>query len=399
MAKLVRQTPRTAVLLFLVYQMTVNSPDRQTHPLGFNNPFADYVKMLPHEIPLPTFYTAEERELLVGTSLSAALQQKITSLEHEFEILKTSTTDIAWCRKLWWDDSSGVLSLDDWLLADAMYRSRALDLPRAAGTGMVPVVDMANHASHEHYNARFEVDGTPPERVLLVARDSKTIHPGDEITIMYGCGGACEMIFSYGFLDRDATSAREMFLELAMPADDPLRIAKIRYAQEAPGVRIFVDDSNQVRWESTFVWWACTNQEDGLDFRVERTVDGDMDLKAVWKGEELDAGDLHSVLMRDPLRDVFTLRAVVLIQDTIEQQGMQLAASEDDFNSVLPSDQVRISVYQTIGKLRKLEMDLLTRAYDKLETEVSMECRAGRNAVLTLIVRTEGSAPRIHLRS
>ncbi|KIW62592.1 hypothetical protein PV04_10753 [Phialophora macrospora] len=362
------KTPRTAVLLFLVYQMTINSPDCQGHGLGVSNPFADYVKMLPHEILLPTFYTPEEMDLLTGTSLSDALGQKMISLEREFDSLKAFTADIPWCQKIWWDDSTGSLSVEDWKLADAMYRSRALELPRGAGVGMVPVVDMANHASDDRYNARFEVD-EETESVLLVARDDRTVKQGDEITIMYGCGGACEMIFSYGFLEEHATSAREMFLGLSIPTDDPLRVAKIRFAQEAPGVRIYVDDSNQVHWESTFVWWACVNQEDGLEFRVERTIDGDMELKALWKDKELNAGTLQSSLVDDHLRDVFALRAVVLIQQTIEQQGTKLAASQEGFQNTLIGNQVRLPVYQTIGRLRTLEVELLARAYEILETE------------------------------
>jgi hypothetical protein len=350
--------------------MTINSPDCQGHGVGVSNPFADYVKMLPHEILLPTFYTPEERDLLTGTSLSDALDQKMISLEREFDSLKAFTADIPWCQKIWWDDCTGCLSVEDWILADAMYRSRALELPRGLGVGMVPVVDMANHASDDRYNARFEVD-EETESVLLVARDDRTVKQGDEITIMYGCGGACEMIFSYGFLEEHASSAREMFLGLSIPTDDPLRVAKIRFAQEAPGVRIYVDDSNQIHWESTFVWWACVNQEDGLDFRVERTIDGDMELKALWKDKELNAETLQSSLLDDRLRDVFALRAIVMIQQRIEQQGTKLAASEDGFKDTLTGNQVRVPVYQTIGRLRALEMELLARAYEILETEVS----------------------------
>ncbi|KAK5453590.1 hypothetical protein LTS15_006776 [Exophiala xenobiotica] len=362
------QKPRTAVLLFLIYQMTINSPDNKGHALGFNNPFADYVKFLPKDIALPTFYTPDERDLLIGTSLAEALDQKLVSLEREFDSLKAATETIPWCQQAWWDDITGCLDIGDWKLADAMYRSRALDLPRGASVGMVAVVDMANHASDDRYNARFEVDedaGT----VLLVVRDERSIQAGEEVTIMYGAGGACEMIFSYGFLEDHASSAREMFLSLNLPAEDPFRLAKIRFAQEAPGVRIYVDDADQVHWDSTFVWWACVNQEDGLDFRVEQTVDGDTELKATWKDNDLEAEELRSTLLEAPLRDVFVLRATVLVQKRVEEQGMRLAASEDDFENALPNSQIRPSTYDTIGRLRELELELLTRAFETLERQ------------------------------
>ncbi|KAK4934586.1 hypothetical protein LTR10_024189 [Elasticomyces elasticus] len=362
------QNDRTAVLLFLVYQMTINSPDNNDHALGVNNPFADYVKFLPKDIPLPISYTADERELLIGTSLAEALDQKLISLQREFDSLKAATETIPWCEQAWWDEITGSLDFADWKLADAVYRSRALELPRGASVGMVPVVDMANHASDDRYNARFEVDEDTGS-VLLVVRDGKSVKKGDEVTIMYGCGGACEMIFSYGFLEEHARSAREMFLGLSIPADDPLRKAKIWVAQAAPGVRIYVDDADQVRWDSTFVWWACINQEDGLEFRVERTVDGDTELKALWRDSELDPNTLQAKLLEDYLRDVFVLRGTVMVQQRVEEQGMRLAASEDEYDNALPNTQIRPFVYETVGRLRKLEMDLLTRTYEALEEQ------------------------------
>lgn len=358
-------------MLFLVWQMSINNPDAHHHGLGFHNPFADYLKFLPKEILLPTFYTSEERDLLYGTSLSDALDQKSTSLEREFDNLREATQVIPWCQRAWWDDQPGCLDIEDWKLADAIYRSRALELPRGAGVGMVPVVDMANHASDDHFNARFEVD-EKHEQVQLVVRDNKSIHQGDEITIMYGVGGACEMIFSYGFLDEHATSAREVFLNLSISSDDPLRQAKIRFAQDAPGVRLYVDDKNEVKWESTFVWWACVNQEDGLDFRVEQTVTGDTELKAGWNDQDLQADALEPTLHKHHLYDIFLLRAIVTIQRRVEEQGMRMAQTQDDFEGIVPDNvQIRTTVYETIGKLRSLEMDLLSRAYETLETQVT----------------------------
>ncbi|KEF57491.1 uncharacterized protein A1O9_05408 [Exophiala aquamarina CBS 119918] len=351
--------------------MTINNPDSYQHGLGVHNPFADYLKFLPKEILLPTFYTPAERELLLGTSLSDALKQKAASLEREFDNLREATQVIPWCQRVWWDDQPTRLDIEDWKLADAIYRSRALELPRGAGVGMVPVLDMANHASEDHFNAHFEVDETQGQ-VLLVARDNKSIRQGEEITIMYGVGGACEMIFSYGFLDEHATSAREMFLDLPISFDDPLRLAKIRFAQEAPGVRLYVDQQNEIQWESTFVWWACVNQEDGLDFRVEQAVTGDTELKAVWNDQDLQADGLQPTLRKHRLYDVFLLRATVTIQNRVESQGITLAVSQDSFEAHLPDQvQIRTSVYETIGRLRSLETDLLTRAYETLEEQVT----------------------------
>ena len=356
-------------MVFLLYQITTASPDAIALHGAVNNPLTDYVKFLPKDIPLPTFWNDEERSLLIGTSLADALDQKLKSLEKEYRALRQATERIDWCQKHWWNESAGTLSFEDWKLADAMYRSRALELPRGLGDSMVPVVDMANHASNDKHNARFEVDDDGS--ALLVVRDERTIKAGEEITIMYGCGGATEMIFSYGFLEDTAQSAREVFLGLDLPEDDPLRTAKARYCKEAPGVRLFVDEGGNLKWDSTYVWWACVNEEDGLDFKVLQTNEGDRELRAVWKGNEFEAHELKSLLMKDELHDVFQLRALVLIQQRAELQGMKIAQTDNQFEQAREQSGVRDSIYKTVGKLRGLELELVAAAYEALEAQVS----------------------------
>lgn len=75
-----------------------------------------------------------------------------------------------------------MLSFDDWLQVDAMYRSRALEFP-GIGDCMVPCVDMANHASGEGTIALYETDGQG--NAVLLLRDDKRLEVGDEITITY----------------------------------------------------------------------------------------------------------------------------------------------------------------------------------------------------------------------
>ena len=349
--------------------MTLSDPDLATNSIGVKNPLTDYFCSLPKDIPLPTFLSAKERELLIGTSLSDALEQKLSSLEKEFELLRERTTSIGWCNKVWWDEGTGRLMFDDWLLCDALYRSRALELPRGVGDAMVPVLDMANHAADDRYNARFEVGGDG--QVLLLVREGKQIRENEEVCITYGCGGASEMIFSYGFLEKNVQSAREMFLTLRAPEDDPLRIAKMHFAKEAPGFRIFTAPQGHVSWESAFVWWACVNEEDGLDFEVLQTIDGTRELQALWQGKELDPDDLKSTLMSDPRKDIFMLRATVMIQERVEKQGEDLSLSQaafEEYSSRTPEN--KEFSYETIRHLRDLELDFLTSSYRALESEV-----------------------------
>lgn len=337
--------------------------------IGLANPFTDYVKFLPKTYSLPSFYEAEELELLSGTSLADAIQQKLASLEREFVTLKETTEGISWCRDYWWNEDSGYLTLDDWKVVDAMYRSRALELP-GIGDAMVPLVDMANHASDDAHNARFEIDAEG--NVLLLLRETKDVKKGEEITIQYGVGGACEMVFSYGFIERTASSAREMFLSLDIPLDDPLRVAKKAIARQAPGVRLFMDNSGQIGWESKYIWWACTNEEDGLEFEVAQKTDGTNELHALWKGTAFDPASLEDILLSDELRDIYRLRAVVTMQHRLEEQGRRMGGSEETLQLNHNALTTQAAAFQTIRQLHFLEGQLLSRAYEALEKEVSV---------------------------
>lgn len=250
-----------------------------------------------------------------------------------------------------------------------MYRSRALELPLGIGDAMVPILDMANHSADNRYNARFDINDNDG-RVVLVVRDGRQISENDEVTITYGCGGASEMIFSYGFLEENVQSAREMFLSLKIPEDDPLRMAKLHLCSEAPGVRVFLGPDGHVHWESNFVWWTCINQEDGLDFELAQTTNGEQDLQALWNGHTLDPDNLEKMLKDHPKWELFHLRAVVTVQQRVERQGELLSISQEAFNdaSTSMSGDKRFS-YETIRNLRDLELNLLMASYEALEKE------------------------------
>jgi hypothetical protein len=314
--------------------------------------------------------------------LFEALQQKTRGLDKEFELLREWTKGLGWARKTWWgltldedgqdheDAYSPSLQFADWKLVDAIFRSRALELPGTKEIVMVPVLDMANHSSGDTYNARFETNDKGD--VMLVARDGKRIQAGEEVTIMYGCGGACEMIFSYGFLDQRFQSARELFLSLDIPRDDPLRLAKMRVSEAPPGMRIYQDAAGEIGWESEFVWWACVNEEDGLSFEVLQTNDGQKELKAFWKGREFQGSEIPELLMKDARVDVFTLRSLVLLQQRVEEQGLKISDSEASFEQAKDSAEsgIRHATWELVNKLRDLEMDLLTGAYETLDIKV-----------------------------
>jgi hypothetical protein len=159
------------VLTFLLLQATICCPDIKN--IGLLNPLTEYVKFLPDEL-LPTFWSEEEQDLLEGTTLKPAVRAKLNSLLREFEAVRTATESINWCAKY------GLVTFEDWMLVDAMYRSRALEFP-GAGDCMMPCVDMANHASGEATAALYETDENG--NGLLLLREGKCVAKEEEITI------------------------------------------------------------------------------------------------------------------------------------------------------------------------------------------------------------------------
>ncbi|PGH13968.1 hypothetical protein AJ80_06108 [Polytolypa hystricis UAMH7299] len=377
------KTARGAILIFLLVHITYSDPDlhgdASSEHLRVCNPWTEYIKFLPKSFLLPTFYTIEERELLHGTSLEVALDAKLNSLEKEFEWLREATTSIPWCVREWWNEETGRLSVEDWKLVDAMYRSRVLELP-GTGHAMVPCVDMANHASGNDTGALYETGETG--NAALQLRWGQSLNPGDEVTITYGDEkGAAEMIFSYGFLEGGLTNARQLFLSLDIPDDDPLRLAKKAFCNDAPGFRLFTPsesppssssaESIQTDWESAFVWWACVNEEDGLEFRILQSTDGNSELKVSFKSQDLDSSDqLERLLKDDPMWHVFQLRAVVTVQDRVANQIAQLRGSDEyveQWRELVDETAIRRVVWDMATRLRKLEEDLLEQGARDLE--------------------------------
>ena len=188
------------------------------------------------------------------------------------------------------------------------------------------------------------------------------------------------MVFSYGFLDPERTAANQVFVGLDIPDDDPLKMAKMAFYKGAPGVRMLSppasSETQSTSWDSPFVWWACVNEEDGLDFNVLQTNDGGRELRASWKGEEVDlSGGLRNCLATDPLWDVFQLRAVVTILDRLETQSFTLQQTQGIIAEISQDESMREifrpDVFGTVMRLRGLEAKMLEKAIEDLAKQVS----------------------------
>ncbi|MCJ1250822.1 hypothetical protein MMC30_008050 [Trapelia coarctata] len=363
------KTAKGAIVIFLLIQLTHASPST-TAKTGNATPWTTYIQFLPSTIPLPTFYTPGETALIAGTTLSAALTHKLSKTHEEYAHLRASTLSLPCCAP-WWSSPSP-LTLTDYMHADALYRSRAMDLP-STGLALVPVIDMANHASGAATNAHYDTDSNG--NAVLILWGGKSPKDGEEIVITYGDDkGACEMLFSYGFIDPNLSDARTMFLDIGIPPDDPLAAAKTAAFDAPPGFRLFIDPASsawetKVAWYGPFVWLQCINEEDGLTIKLAQLRNGDTELKKFWKGREVkDIMALERALAADKMLDVFRLRAYVSMNARINAQIKML---EETYNRFWGGDaggfEGRSEVKGVVGRLGDLEGRLLRLAAEQFD--------------------------------
>ncbi|KAH7356897.1 hypothetical protein BKA65DRAFT_580014 [Rhexocercosporidium sp. MPI-PUGE-AT-0058] len=351
------KSTRGDVMLFLLMQMTIAAKHHGMN-IGLSNPWTEYVRMLPSEVPVPTLWSEEERLMLSPVSAKTA------SLIQEYENLREKTIDIPWCQKCWWDNVD--LTYQDWFLLDAWYRSRCLEVPNA-GESMIPCVDMVNHSSQANSYYERKSDNN----LVLLLRPDVQLTAGSEVTISYGASKThAEMLFSYGFID-EKSIAQGLTLSLEPVPDDPLGKAKVAAFSKPTTLQIFEKDGI-VQWDSSFIYFMCLNEEDGLEFKVLQQNDGSLgQLKVFWQGSDVtDATDNFDFLTSDhALKDVFKLRVIALLQDRIQQQLECLYESEDALQALGSTALVSQDRYRSALQLRKSETGILEEAFKATEKE------------------------------
>lgn len=246
-------------------------------------------------------------------------------------------------------------------------------------------MDLASHAAGVRTNAMYDRSSTS---YTLYAKPGMSIDKGEEITITYGDEkGACEMIFSYGFIDAAMSSAGTLFLSLTIPEQVTSRRAKLEVAQCAPGFKIIetqpsssvdrsdVDsDVRTIDWEGDFIWFLCLSEEDGFAAQVAVDVDGQEHFELTFGTQVISDGaaGLRRMLASSELWDVYLLRATVLLQQRVFDQLQVLYSSQDEAEATEHGEgtSVRDGPFATAMRLRALEFDLLNRAYESFEEKV-----------------------------
>ncbi|KAI1335421.1 hypothetical protein F5Y15DRAFT_249168 [Xylariaceae sp. FL0016] len=354
-----RQSARGDILLFLMAQLVLSSPD-YTSGQGASTPWSQYFSLLPTDVPVPTMWTESELSLLRGTSLETAVAAKLAALTKEFDVIRAKTENIPqWYELLSIDEE---ITVSDWILLDALYRSRSLGLPKS-GESMVPCLDLVNHSNSA--TAYFEETGK--DEVALLLRSGSKVPQGSEVTIDYGTDkSAAEMLFSYGFID-EQSAAKSMVLRLESMDDDPLSKAKLHVFGAPPVLEIKDTDSGVPQWSAPFAYLMCLNQEDGLDFRVLQETDGTRHLRMFW--QDIDITDQSDTIKdridKHELRQVFQLRTVMVVLEVLNQRISGIVASE-----TIPG-LARASVWHAAAHLKRVESELLERTLQELENQVS----------------------------
>ncbi|KAI1389844.1 SET domain-containing protein [Hypoxylon trugodes] len=356
------QSTRGSILLFLLTQQVLASPDYEGG-LGPSTPWTQYFSILPTQVPIPTMWTELELSRLKNTSLESAVSAKLTVLTREFDDLRASLSELAYWNDLLTIDEA--ITIRDWILLDALFRSRSLELPKS-GESMVPGLDLVNHSS----KATAYYDENDKGKAVLHLREGCSVARGDEITIDYGRDKSpAEMLFSYGFIDIDSTT-RSLTLPLEPLDDDPLAKPKLAVFGKPPKLQITEGESGVARWNGDFVYLMCLNEEDGLDFKVVQETNGSNHLKMFWQDSDITnpSDTFKSIIQGHELYPIFELRALTVVLIITSHQLEELVAGQE--NNVTPGS-VRPEIWQAATQLRLIETSILERSIKAFEDQVS----------------------------
>ncbi|KAI1454467.1 SET domain-containing protein [Annulohypoxylon moriforme] len=355
-----RRSTRGDILLFLLVQLVLSSPDYKGGQ-GPSTPWTQYFSLLPSHVSTPTMWSESELSYLKGTSLEPAVSAKLTALTKEFDDIRAKTASLPF-----WDETFSIdesVTIQDWILLDALYRSRSLGLPHS-GEAMVPCLDLVNHSSKA--NAYFDENGDG--EIILRLRQGCGVSAGNEITIDYGGDKSpAEMLFSYGFIDTDST-VTSLTLPLEPFSDDPLATAKLHAFGTPPKLKLAEDDTGNPHWTAPFVYLMCLNEEDGLQFRVLQETDGSRHLKMFWQDTDVthEPDAIVDHIHNHELYPLFKLRVITVLYDIFQTKIEELTGTRD---RDMISGSTREEIWEVVSRLNSLEAGIIKKCLRVLDEE------------------------------
>lgn len=289
-------------------------------------------------------------------------------MTYEFDQLREKTSSLPFWNELFAWETRDAISLDDWVLVDAWYRSRCLELPNS-GHAMVPGLDMINHSA----SATAFYEESSKDSVELLVRPDCAVSSGDEVTISYGDEKSpSEMLFSYGFIDPE-NIRYQLTLQLEPLPDDPLAKAKLHVFGGPPTLTV-CRTKEGIQWSSPMVYLMCLNEEDGLDFRLLQDPAGDRQLRVFWQDHDVTgrATEFETLIQDHPLCEVIKLRAATVIQEHVESQLAKLSGgpSGDQLEPLVEAGVLKAECIAAAEVLKTSESFLLAEALKSIEGEV-----------------------------
>ncbi|KAJ1761056.1 hypothetical protein LPJ58_001396 [Coemansia sp. RSA 1591] len=179
----VELTGRPLLCAFLIQQRFVTSESSFWHP---------YISILPHEFHTPLFFTSQELDLLRGTPMEHAVEDRRQLLRKEHAATLRGVSDVVIPRS--------ELTFENYVWAAAVVSSRAFTESLVSGTAgsdgetsvLLPLLDMMNHR--------------PLTRVSWITNDATigfqagaVIEAQSEVVNNYGAKSNEELLLGYGF--------------------------------------------------------------------------------------------------------------------------------------------------------------------------------------------------------
>ncbi|KAK3319101.1 hypothetical protein B0H66DRAFT_517615 [Apodospora peruviana] len=389
---------RQLALLFMLFQVIlirstppsdkVNNQHSAPRP-AIEAAWIEYMRIQQPDVPVPTMWSDAERALLKGTSLESATETEMELLRREFALIQAAayqTGILNWRETLL---NPSVITVRDWFWVDALFRSRAFDLPRS-GDSLIPYLDLVNHS--RLIDTAYWQQDKKSKSVSLLLRNNTSVDGGDEITINYSSDyTAAEMLFNYGFIDDDfeitdqrlvlpldALMGREFSTSLPRPESLD---GKLHFLNARPMLELWFDKDKEVpRWSSPFAYLLGAHEDDGLTLSAEQHQGKDR-WRAFWRELEItDRIDILPMLIeqgvnstgwnaRRSARDV-KFRVLATLVSVVERQLRILAEAERELmpgNNKPAAANVRPAVLQGVARLRSIERDILERSARALE--------------------------------
>ncbi|XP_031476566.1 fructose-bisphosphate aldolase-lysine N-methyltransferase, chloroplastic [Nymphaea colorata] len=210
--------PWIRIALFLLREMAV----------GEKSDWSPYIRILPKHMDSTIYWSEEELAELEGTQLLSTTLSVKEYVESEFN--KVHKEILVPHHHVF----PHPVTLDDFLWAFTILRSRAFSQHRGENLVLIPLADLINHSSSiTTENSAWQIKGTGlfSRELIFSLRAPAPVKAGDQVYIQYDLKKSnAELALDYGFIETN--SDRDVYtLTLEIPESDPFYEDKLDIAE------------------------------------------------------------------------------------------------------------------------------------------------------------------------